>query len=102
MNAYLNLNISFWYKDTEYKLYNESVDDYDDSIIIITSFRHPDIIRGCIGNLVLNSTKGTTLPNYKDAPDQQDCYKNVLLSKIQVESAELDGCVRWKYTFMKE
>lgn len=102
MNGYLNLSISFWYKDTEYKLYNESVNDYNDSIEIITSFRHPDIQRGCIGNLVLNSIQGTTVPNCEDAPDQTDCYKNVLLSKIQVESADRDSCVRWKYIFMKE
>lgn len=102
MNAYKYLDVSFWYENKEYKLNPISIEDYDDYVEITTYFRHPNIKRGCIGNLLLNSKKGFDLETYEVVPDQEDCYSDVLLQKVMIESANRDEAVVYKYIFLKD
>lgn len=101
MHCYGFLDASFWYKDTEYKLYAIKIEEYDDSIEIISYLRHPDVCRGCIGNLILTASDGRNIHG-DNKPNQNDCYHNMLLSKIQVDSASNQEAPTWKYTFLKE
>ncbi len=102
MNVYKYLDASFWYENKEYKLNPISSEDYDDYVEVISYFRHPDIKRGCIGNLFLNSKQGFDIETYDAVPDQEDCYADVLLQKIMIESANRDEAVVYKYTFLKD
>lgn len=102
MNAYLKLDASFWCKDTEYPLYPIWVDESDDSIEIVTSLRHPDVRRGCIGNLILTAVEGRELDTFEEVSNQRDCYDNVLLGKIQVWLTSYDEAPSWKYIFLKD
>ena len=100
MNVYGRLDISFWYKNKEYKLHPISADEYDDSIEIVTSLRHPDIERGCIGNVVLYTDKGRDLFG-NEAPAQEDFIQDALLRNIILYSANEGEPICWKYTFLK-
>lgn len=101
MNCYRCLDASFWCKDTEYKLYPINIDEYDDYVEVVSYFRHPDVYRGCIGNLILIAVDGRDIEG-NDMPTQRDCYQNMLLSKIQVYSANQEEAPTWKYTFLKD
>lgn len=100
MNVYRGLDVSFWYENKEYKLHPVSIDDYGDEVEIITFFRHPDIKRGCIGNLILYTDKGFNLDG-EDTQAQEDCINEVLLRNITVWSANEDEPIHWKYIFLK-
>ena len=100
MYIYSRLDISFWYENKEYKLHPIGMDDYGDYIEVITCFRHPDIKRGCIGNLILYMDKGVNWDG-NDAPVQEDCIDEVLLRSITVWSADEGEPIYWKYIFLK-
>lgn len=102
MNFYCRITASFWYNNEEYPLYSTSINEYDDSVEIITTARHPDIKRGCIGNLVLTGVNGANAKAEQNVPILNDYHYNILLSKIQVYSAEPDSPPAWKYIFLKE
>ena len=102
MNAYKYLDASFWCENKEYKLNPIGCEDYEDSIEVITCFRYPNIKRGCIGNLFLNSRGGFDAETYDAVPDQEDCYADVLLQKIMIDSASRDEAVVYKYVFLKD
>jgi hypothetical protein len=102
MNVYNRLGISFIYDGIEYELYPIDVDDYDDTIEIITYFRHPNIKRGCVGDLDLRSGKGFEVGTASDASDQIDTYENVLLKNILIWSNNEGEAVEYKYTFLKD
>jgi hypothetical protein len=103
MNCYRYLDASFWCKDTEYELHPIEIDEYDDYIEIVSYLRDPDVYRGCIGNLILTAIDGRDIEGEEVASTQRDCYRNVLLSKIQVYSAKnREEAPTWKYTFLKD
>lgn len=102
MNAYKYLDASFWYENKEYKLNPINIEDYDDTVEVISYLRHPNLKRGCIGNLFLNSKKGFDVETYEDALDQEDWYSDVLLQKIMIDSAGCDQAVAYKYIFLKD
>lgn len=102
MNAYKYLDASFWCENKEYKLNPISSEDYDNYVEIVTYFRHPNIKRGCIGNLFMISRGGFDVKTYDTVSDQEDCYSDVLLHKIMIESANRDEAVTYKYIFLKD
>lgn len=101
MYIYSRLDISFWCKNKEYKIHPISVDDYGDYVEIITCFRHPDIIRGCVGNLIFCADKGVDWDGM-DVPAQEDCIDEVLLRNITIYSANEGEPIYWKYIFLKD
>lgn len=102
MNVYRRLDASFWCKNVEYPLYSFGFDERDDSIDVIAYARHPELERGCIGNLIIKAVGGHEIETSEDVPNQEDCYRNVLLGRIQVYSAEPEEAPSWKYTFLKD
>ena len=52
MRFYRYLNVSFWYENKEYNLFPEDIYEDDFEVTVITKARHPDLKRGCIGNLI--------------------------------------------------
>ena len=102
MNFYRRITASFWYNREEYPLYPTSINEDDDSVEIITSARHPDIKRGCIGDLVLTGVNGKNASSEQNVPLLNDYCHNVLLSKIQVYSADPTEAPTWRYIFLKE
>ncbi len=101
MNVYSRLDASFWCENKEYKLHPIGIDDCIDCVEVITAFRHPDIKRGCIGNLILYADKGIDWDG-GDAPTQEDCICEVLLRSVTVWSADEGESVYWKYIFLKD
>ena len=102
MSFYSRLDASFWCKNVEYPLYAINIDEYDDSIEVVSPARHPEIERGCVGNLILIGVDGRNIDFDKDGAELKDCYQNVLLGKIQVYSAKSEECPYWKYIFLKD
>lgn len=103
MNYYRCLNASFWCKGIEYELYPITIDEYDDSVEVVSYFRDSDVYRGCIGDLILTAIDGRDIEGEKAMSSQRDRHQNMLLSKIQVYSAnnEKEAPI-WKYTFLKD
>lgn len=102
MNFYRRLTASFWYKGVEYPLYPLYIDENDDVIEVVSPARHPDIVRGCIGDLVTIGVNGVDSDNKDNLPLLEDRHNNVLLGKIQVYSIKVDEAPNWKYIFLKD
>lgn len=103
MRIYRYLDISFWCENKEYDLIPQDIDEDDFEVTIITPARHPNLKRGCVGNLIYNCHKGVDIKTGSDAEgEQQDCLNDVLLKKIQVYDFNEDSVPIWKYVFEKE
>jgi hypothetical protein len=103
MRFYRYLNVSFWYENKEYTLFPVDIDEDDFEVSIVTQARHPDLKRGCIGNLIYTSSGGIKpFDGEKIEGDQQDYLHNVLLKKIQVWDIDEHNMPTWKYVFEKE
>jgi hypothetical protein len=97
------LDASFWCKGIEYELHPIDINEDDDCIEIISYFRDSDVYRGCIGNLILTAINGRDIEGNEAVSTQRDCYRNMLLSKIQVYSAKnREEAPIWKYTCLKD
>ena len=103
MRFYRWLNVSFWYENKEYALFPIDIEEDDFEVSVITQARHPNLKRGCVGNLIYTCNGGVKAETYEDVKDnQQDCLTDVLLKKIQVWDISEDGVPTWKYVFEKE
>ena len=103
MRFYRRLNVSFWYENKEYDLFPVDIDEDDFEVSIVTQARHPDLKRGCVGNLIYTSSGGMQAYTYDDVKEnQEDCLSEVLLKNIQVWDVSDDGVPTWKYVFEKE
>lgn len=100
MNFYHRLNASFWCKNVEYPLYAVGIEEDDDSVTVLSQVRHPEVERGCIGNLILTGVNGHNFNG--DEVELNDGHHNILLAKIQVYSADLEECPTWRYVFLKD
>lgn len=95
MSAY-KINATF--KDSsgnEFNLYSTGIDESFDDFRIVTQVRQPSLKRGCIGDLIFSS-KGIL-----DDEPFEDIHRDVLLSRIEVWSEELDEPTKWRYIFLK-
>lgn len=98
MSAQDCYKINATFKDNsrnEFNLYPISIDESSDDFRIITQVRHPSLKRGCIGDLMFSS-KGVL-----DNEPFEDIHRDVLLSRIEVWSEELDEPTEWRYVFLK-
>ncbi len=102
MRFYRRLNVSFWYENKEYDLFPVDIDEDDFEVSMVTQARHPNLKRGCVGNLIYTCSDGIKAYTYEDAEGDCDCLHNVLLKKIQVWDINEDGLPTWKYVFDKE
>lgn len=102
MRFYRYLNVSFWYENKEYVLFPEDIDEDDFEVTVVTKARHPNLKRGCVGNLIYTCSGGMKAQTGEEVDGQQDCLDDVLLKKIQVWDIDEDGIPTWKYVFDKE
>lgn len=101
MRFYRRLNVSFWYENKEYELFPVDIYEDDFEVSITTMARHPNLKRGCVGNLIYTCKDGMKAYTYENTDDDFDCLHNVLLKKIQVCEIDSDGMPTWKYVFEK-
>ena len=87
-----------------YELYISSYEEYGDEIIIRTSLKETDLKRGWIGNLTCHMLAGIDPESCKHITDTgyDKKYCDVLLRRVEVDNAERDSAVVWKYTFLKD
>lgn len=102
MNVYGKIDISFWCNSKEYRLFPTFVDEYEDSIEIVSGFIDENLHRGCIGELFITTFKGIAMPDNGDAPDHICKYDNILLRNILIYSTNLDEPILFKYVFLKD
>lgn len=102
MRFYRYLNVSFLYENKEYELFPEEIDEDDFEVTVVTKARHPNLKRGCVGNLIYTCCGGTNVRTGEDVDGDFDCLNNMLLKKIQVWDTDENGVPTWKYVFDKE
>lgn len=102
MRFYKRVNVSFWCENKEYALFPQNIEENDCEVTVISIARHPNLKRGCVGNLIYTYGGGMKAYTGEDVEDEQDCLHNVLLKKIQVWNVDEDGLPTWKYVFDKE
>lgn len=87
-----------------YELYVSSYEEYGDEIVIRTSLKETDLKRGWMGDLTCYMLAGANPENGSDMTDTgyDKKYCDVLLRSVEVDNAERDSVVMWKYTFLKD
>ena len=85
-----------------YEFVPSYVDEYDDSIEIITEFYNNELYRGWVGDLTYYGV-GSPIQNEKESANtNRHIFKDVILQNITIYSCEPDGCIVWKYKFLKK
>jgi hypothetical protein len=76
-------------------LYALEVYEDCDSFEIITQVRQSALKRGSVGNLIIVHKSPL------DNKNIEDCHRDLLLRRIEVESNQPDEAIEWKYIFLK-
>ena len=85
-----------------YELFPSYIDEYDDSIEIITEFYNNKLCRGWIGDLTYYGIGYTIQNENEKANTNRHMFKDVILQNVTIWKCEPDSYVMWKYRFLKQ
>ena len=100
----IKIDLGFKNQDEKFGLYITDISESDHEIEVYSTFLHPSLKRGWVGDMIYLTHKAYNLETYEPIEGESELMTtpNVLLRSVQQFMMHDDEPTEWKYVFLKD